>query len=343
MCRILSTHAFMQNISFHYLRLNLIFWQYNFESSSEVRQTGDEIVAGDGRAPIFLDVTDDQFGSLFVGYVGGIVGIVHGVSEVAHENALLAPARHLADGEGASQNAHVGVHAHNENRVDAFLLEEIVDFTAVVGYAVVFADVDQWGLAGPGGVPGFLGRIAAAVRIVDGQGMSGKIQGIGEGRLRSVFHAAALGPVVIEEQRFGGGVKDLDAGVAQGADDAIHFGGYGCAAFGGAVAPVFVPHVADDDGGSGCGDVALDPDFVPVVPAFEGLDAAAQFQMKRSPGADAFGGRFQGAHLNVAASGPKQGVGQQAPEGCVFEILHAAEGGVEDATAVEFAHPGGGL
>src|SRR5260370_1029649 len=57
-------------------------------------------------------------------------GVVHRVRQIAHEDTLDAPARHLADGEGAPEDAHVGVHAHDEQVLDPSLAQAVVDLRA---------------------------------------------------------------------------------------------------------------------------------------------------------------------------------------------------------------------
>src|SRR5207244_8533548 len=44
--------------------------------------------------------------------------VVHRVGEVAREVALDVPPRHLLDGEGAVQDAHIRVDAHHNQMVD---------------------------------------------------------------------------------------------------------------------------------------------------------------------------------------------------------------------------------
>src|SRR5262249_41686298 len=74
-------------------------------------------------APVSLDVADYQLGALFVRDIGLHARVVHGVCEVADEDAVDAPAGHLADGERAAQDAHVRVDAHHQQRVDAARLD----------------------------------------------------------------------------------------------------------------------------------------------------------------------------------------------------------------------------
>src|SRR5207245_2158700 len=97
-----------------------------------------------------------------------VLGIVHGVGQVTDQHAVHAPLGHLADGERAVEYAHVGVHAHDQQVVDGAAAQKAVNFGAVVGDHVFGRDGDAGDLAGPGFVE-FVGSVAAAIRVVDGQ------------------------------------------------------------------------------------------------------------------------------------------------------------------------------
>src|ERR1700730_10209059 len=64
-----------------------------------------QVFREDRGTPVFLDVLDHQFGPLVVADERGSLRIVHGVRQVADEDAADAPFGHLTDSEGPAQDA----------------------------------------------------------------------------------------------------------------------------------------------------------------------------------------------------------------------------------------------
>lgn len=130
----------------------------------------EEGVARDGGAPVLLDVFHDEFRAAEVVDVGGGVGVVHGVSEITHEEDVLALVHHLPDGEGATEDAHIGVDSHDDDIGDAALFHE-VEGLGGVGDGVFVVDFERGDLSAPGAEGGAGGTaVAAFVGVIDGQG-----------------------------------------------------------------------------------------------------------------------------------------------------------------------------
>src|SRR5262249_45112458 len=106
-----------------------------------------QVVTQNRRAPVALDVLDDQLGAAAVADIRRLPRIVHGIGQVAAQHHVLAEADLLADTAGPAQDAHVRVHAHEHDVVDAFLHAEVVDLLTAVGDAVVTDDVEAGMLA----------------------------------------------------------------------------------------------------------------------------------------------------------------------------------------------------
>src|SRR5262249_11511486 len=114
--------------------------------------------------------------------VGPALGVVHGIGQVADKDGLLAVFYHLAQAEGPTEHAHVGMHAGEHDMVNASLLEDAPDLVALVAdvVAVFVSRTVALFLPGRAGVaallleflgPGLvLGRVVvlAAVGLVDG-------------------------------------------------------------------------------------------------------------------------------------------------------------------------------
>lgn len=211
-----------------------------------------------GGAPVFFDVVSDEFGAAEVGDVGAHAGVVHGVGEVAHEGDVDTVEDVGADGEGATEYAHVGVDAHDDEVFASFFLENGVDRFAVVGDVVVVIDVEGFDLASPYAFVNHVfghGGVAAAVGVVDGEGRFAVgvevFPAVGVGHVDEVdgFGAFASGGAVVKAGDAAGRVDDEDAFVACGAEELIHAWCHLGDACGGGGAPVAVPHIANDDGG----------------------------------------------------------------------------------------------
>lgn len=136
-------------------------------------------------------------------------------------------------------------------------------------------------------------------------------------------------------------MDDLDAGVAEGGDEFVDPGRQGSAAVCRAAAPVEVPDIAEDGGGVCEGDVeAGDGGLIGRIPRRSGAEDEGEGSglggSERRLGSDFGVGE-------VAVGGPEEGVGEEAPEGCVFEVFLCAEGCRHDACSLVFADPGDGL
>ncbi len=83
------------------------------------------LIARDGRAPVLFDVLANEIRAREVVHERFAAGIVHRVGQVAEEHHILAELHHLANGEGASQHAHVLMDAHNDDVGDTTLVHEV--------------------------------------------------------------------------------------------------------------------------------------------------------------------------------------------------------------------------
>ena len=220
--------------------------------------TGEEVGTGDAWAPELLDVFNDKFGAPEMGDEGAFAVVVHRVRHVADEDDVLTLTDHLADGEGAAEDAHVDVDAHDDDVGDAALAHE-VEGLGGIGDGVAGKDLERGVLAGPG-LEGRAIRtaIAAAVRVVDGQGSfdvglegTPTFEGNRGGDLGGGLGEFPAGMVLVEVHGVGRAVDDEATAGAGGPDHLVHPGGHLPDAFGGVRAVVLVPHVTDDDGGAG--------------------------------------------------------------------------------------------
>ena len=130
--------------------------------------TGD-VVAGERRTPVFLDVRDDEIVSGEVIDPGGALWIVHGIGHEQNQGDVLALLNHLPNPEGPAEDTHVEGDATEDDFFDAALGEEIPGFLAVVGDGIAFLDFDLGDLPGPrrNDLTLRLGTTAAHVGIVD--------------------------------------------------------------------------------------------------------------------------------------------------------------------------------
>src|SRR4051812_28283563 len=218
-----------------------------------------EAGAGCGRAPEFLNVFDDEVGPAKMIHEWTHAGAVHRVGEITNQQNVLAELHQLADGEGAAQNAHVGMDTHDQDVLNAALLKKVIDLLAAVGDGVLLPDLDGCDLAlpwiwGTAFAPGQV--VTTAIGVVDGKcaffsgidsGPATDLDG-GFGQ-RSFQGAPSLGSVFVKVHGFTGSVDNEDSTVASGLDGRVHGWGHFGDAFGSAFAPMLVPHIADDDGG----------------------------------------------------------------------------------------------
>ena len=94
------------------------------------RLSSEELVGREGGADVAFGVFDEQFGASEVADVGPSAWVVHAVGEVAEQCDIQSVAGHLAEAEGTSGNAHVGVDSGEDDVSDFFCFEEIPDFGA---------------------------------------------------------------------------------------------------------------------------------------------------------------------------------------------------------------------
>src|SRR5262249_59296411 len=106
------------------------------------------------------------------GGVGRPRGVVDRVGQVAHEAHAPAVPGHLPQAERPADDAHVGVHAHQDDVGDPAGLDQVPDLLAGVADRVVVVDLDRLVLALPGAEVHLAGRgvVAAAVAGIDGHG-----------------------------------------------------------------------------------------------------------------------------------------------------------------------------
>src|SRR6187455_3459530 len=101
-----------------------------------------EAGAGGGGSPIFFDVLDHQIGAAEMVYEGAHLRAIHRVGEVAHEQDVFSESDKLADGKGTTEHAHVRMHTHDHDVVDAALLKQVIDFLTFVANRVLGRDFD---------------------------------------------------------------------------------------------------------------------------------------------------------------------------------------------------------
>lgn len=180
------------------------------------------------------------------------------VGHVAHEHDVLPLSDHLADGEGAAEDAHVFVNAHDDDVRDAVLPHEVERFRGVCD-GVPVLDLDGGMLPFPGHeARAIWAAVAAAIRVVDRQrwfllilprapALDGDL-GFNFGRRLREF---ASRMVFVEPHRLAGAMDDEDAALAGSGEDVVHDGREFADAIRCVRAPMAVPHIADDDGGVG--------------------------------------------------------------------------------------------
>src|SRR5207247_3654843 len=102
--------------------------------------------------PIYelFDVFDDQFRANEMGDVGPAFWVVHGVGQVAHEHDVLAVFGHLPQTERPTQNAHVGVYAHENHVLDTAVFQQTPDLHARVADGVFILNLQKIDLGLPG-------------------------------------------------------------------------------------------------------------------------------------------------------------------------------------------------
>jgi len=112
----------------------------------------------------------NQLGTFVMAHVGRLGRIVDAVGQVTDQSHVQTPGDHGLDAEGPVQHTHVGVHAHDEEVGDAFVVEETVDLPAAVGDEVLVGDLDGRVLARPGAEADDLVGVGAVLPGVKGEG-----------------------------------------------------------------------------------------------------------------------------------------------------------------------------
>ena len=92
-----------------------------------------DLRARDRGRPILLDVSNDEFCARCMRHKWARGRLIHDISEVAHENAMNSSLLHLANAKTAIEDAHVGVYAHVEERINSALTQDVVYFPSTVG------------------------------------------------------------------------------------------------------------------------------------------------------------------------------------------------------------------
>src|SRR4030095_3198126 len=101
------------------------------------------------RAPILLDVLDDELGSFEMGNIRPAARIVHRVRHVPQEGNVFSHLHHLPNAEGPAENAHVQVNPGQNHIIDAALVQKIPRLLAVIGNRVGRRHLDRRNLPGP--------------------------------------------------------------------------------------------------------------------------------------------------------------------------------------------------
>ena len=160
---------------------------------------------------------------------GRLTRVVHGVGQVTHEHHTATEPNHRADAERPTQDAHVGVDAHDDDVGDALRFAEVVDLLRVVADAVVANHVEAGMLPGRIAAPPHpqSGRRRAHLLVSTGKGGSRDgsrshhfvgIAALRHLRHRGLLHPFPVGHVSIQVSHAAGRVDDHDAMVAHGGD-----------------------------------------------------------------------------------------------------------------------------
>ncbi len=120
---------------------------------------------------------------------------------------------------------------------------------------------------------------SAAAGVVDGQGRVGEVEDGRRSLRREAFDGQARRMIDVGLHGVRRRMNNGDAAFAGGLEDGVHAQGKFIDAFGGAAAPVLVPHVADDDGGLFGVEGMVEADLLVLTAAAEGFGAGAQVQV----------------------------------------------------------------
>jgi len=174
------------------------------------------------------------------------------------------------------------MHAHHQQVTYAALAQKAVDLAAIVGNHILGSDGEQRNFARPCFVKGLAG-ITAATTVIDGQRRILETQLSGWLDHRDSRHARPLRPILVELHGLRRRVDNLNATRAGLIDQRRHPPGQQRDPAGGARAPVFVPHIADQDGRLPDWKECFETGFLPNTAAFKGLHARPQRKPKVGP------------------------------------------------------------
>src|SRR6185503_3755806 len=219
--------------------------------------------AGKRRTPELLDVFYDEFRAGKMTDLRRLVRVVHRVRHIAKQRHVLADVDHLPDREWPPEHTHVQVHATKDDVVDAALGEQVPGFLAVVGNGVLRGNLNCRSLPRPG-FADFAFHLAIATHVGFVNWQRGFAFGIGpapggaptiggrerhwRGCKRRGQRALALRSVLVKGGYAAWRVDYEDAFAADNPDHLIHRAGEFADAERGGLAPVVVPHVANDEG-----------------------------------------------------------------------------------------------
>ncbi len=230
--------------------------------SESKRRLARQVRRGNRGTDVPLDVAHHEIDSREVIHLGRHGRIVHRIGQVAHQHDVLAEPREVAQPEGPAEHAHVRVHTHQDDVLDLPLFEQVPYLDAGVADGVTVPDLDRVDLPGPGQRFRTLGlAIASAVGMIDRiarplLGLVLPVAPFGDavrqiGRPRRVPGDPAPGAVPVMLHGVTGGVDDKNALLPCDGHDAIHHRRQLRDTPRCALAPVAVPHIADDDCGLG--------------------------------------------------------------------------------------------
>ena len=74
---------------------------------------------------MFLNMLDNQLRAAPVAHKGALSRVVHTVGEITREEDTFPGADPLAQAEGTAEDTHVGVDTHDDNRVNASMLNQV--------------------------------------------------------------------------------------------------------------------------------------------------------------------------------------------------------------------------
>ena len=116
------------------------------------RFAAQQLIAGDCRADVLLDVLDNQVGAAVMLDKRRSLRVIHGVGQISDEHHAFAVFGQLPQSEGPAQDAHVGVDAQQHHMLDTTLLQKVPDFLAAVADRILVADLQDIDLLLPGRV-----------------------------------------------------------------------------------------------------------------------------------------------------------------------------------------------